>query len=371
MSFRAAQTARNLGEASAVVDKLALRTVPREPRRVSEPPPKLLDLVRQEIRVRHYSLRTEETYVGWIRRFILFHKKRHPSAMGADEVNQFLSDLAVTGNVSAATQSQALSSILFLYRNVLKDPLPWLNEIVPARKTNHLPVVLTRQEVALVLGHMTDVWWLMGMLLYGAGLRQIECLRLRIKDIDFARFEITVRDGKGDKDRVTMLPEAVSNPMQSHLIAVRAMHERDLAAGGGRVWLPTALAKKYPNADRDWPWQYVFPARTLSVDPRDGTRRRHHVHEKALQRAVAEAVRSSGIPKRVTSHTFRHSFATHLLEASYDIRTVQELLGHADVRTTMIYTHVLNRPGTRGVRSPADLLGRGLPLSTNPADERT
>jgi integron integrase len=336
-----------------------------------ENPPRLLDQVRHEIRVRHYSLRTEEAYVAWIRRFILFHNKRHPSAMGAEEINRFLSDLAVTRNVAVATQSQALSAILFLYSQVLHEAVPWLGEIIHARKPRRLPVVLTREEVASVLGRLGGSWWLIGMLLYGAGLRQIECLRLRVKDVDFGRFEILVRSGKGEKDRVTMLPEAVSNPLQSHLIRVRALHERDLVEGMGRVWLPNALARKFPRAEREWCWQYLFPAKNLSVDPRDGTRRRHHVHEKGLQRVIGEAVRASGIPKRVTCHSFRHSFATHLLEDGYDIRTVQELLGHADVKTTMIYTHVLNRPGSRGVRSPADLLGRGLNASDKTGREET
>ena len=331
-------------------------------------PPRLLDRVRQEIRVRHYSIRTEETYVGWIRRFILFHNKRHPSSMGAEEINRFLSDLAVSGHVAAATQNQALSAILFLYRKVLNENVPWIEDIVHAHKPRRLPVVLTREEVASVLGRLRGSWWLIGILLYGAGLRQIECLRLRVKDVDFSAFEIVVRGGKGDKDRVTMLPEAASNALQSHLVRVRALHESDLKEGNGRVWLPNALARKYPNAEREWCWQYVFPSSTLSVDPRDGTWRRHHVHEKALQRAVAEASRASGIAKRVTCHTFRHSFATHLLEDGYDIRTVQELLGHADVKTTMIYTHVLNRPGSRAVRSPADVLGRGLDVSTKKPD---
>ena len=273
--------------------------------------------------------------------------------------------------MAVATQNQALSAILFLYRQVLREPLPWLNEIVHARKPRRLPVVLTRAEVTAVLGRLSGSWWLMGMLLYGAGLRQIECLRLRVKDVDFARFEIVVRGGKGDKDRVAMLPEAVSNPLQSHLIRVKALHEKDLSEGSGRVWLPHALARKNPGAEVEWRWQYVFPAKSLSVDPGDGTRRRHHVHEKGLQRAITEAARATGTPKRVTSHTFRHSFATHLLEDGYDIRTVQELLGHADVKTTMVYTHVLNRPGSRAVRSPADVLGRGLDVSRKPAAEET
>jgi integron integrase len=335
------------------------------------PPPRLLDRVRHAIRVRHYSLRTEETYVAWIRRYILFHGKRHPSAMGAEEINAFLSHLAVDGNVAAATQNQALSAILFLYREVLCEPLGALGDIVHARRPRRLPVVLTRDEVALIIGHLRGSWWLIGMLLYGAGLRQMECLRLRVKDIDFGRFEIVVRGGKGEKDRVTMLPATVSNGLQSHLGRVRALHEADVAEGNGRVWLPDALARKYPNAERLWCWQWIFPGRRLSVDPRSGIRRRHHLHEKALQRRLGEAVRASGVPKRVTCHTFRHSFATHLLEDGYDIRTVQELLGHADVKTTMIYTHVLNRPGSRAVRSPADMLAGGLRLSDCPRPEET
>lgn len=326
--------------------------------------PRLLDRVRNEIRVRHYSIRTEEAYVNWIRRFILFHRKRHPSSMGAPEIAVFLSDLAVNHHVAVATQNQALSAILFLYRDVLHDPMPWIDDIVHARKPRRLPVVLTRQEVASIVGRLSGTYWLMGMLLYGAGLRQIECLRLRVKDIDFERFEIVVRGGKGDKDRVTMLPETVVHALQAHLLRVRGLHDRDLAEGFGRVWLPHALAKKYPNAECEWCWQYVFPANGMSMDPRDGTRRRHHAHEKGLQREVSAAARASGVAKRVTCHTFRHSFATHLLEDGYDIRTVQELLGHSDVKTTMIYTHVLNRPGSRAVRSPADVLGGGLQLST-------
>jgi integron integrase len=330
--------------------------------------PRLLDRVRNEIRVRHYSLRTEETYLNWIRRFILFHGKRHPSAMGAPEIATFVSDLAVKHHVAAATQNQALSAILFLYRDVLHDPMPWIEDIIHARKPRRLPVVLTRQEVSSIIARLNGTFWLMGLLLYGAGLRQIECLRLRVKDIDFERFELVVRSGKGDKDRVTMLPESAGHALQAHLARVRELHERDLAGGFGRVWLPHALAKKYPKAEREWCWQYVFPSKTMSVDPRDGTRRRHHAHEKGLQRAVTTAARASGIAKRVTCHTFRHSFATHLLEDGYDIRTVQELLGHSDVKTTMIYTHVLNRPGSRAVRSPADVLPAGPQVSTKIPD---
>jgi integron integrase len=323
-------------------------------------PPRLLDRVRAAVRVRHYSLRTEETYVGWIRRFILFNGKRHPSSMGAEEINAFLSHLAVEGRVSATTQNQALSAIMFLYRDVLDEKLADLGDIVHARRSRRLPVVLTREEVGQIVGRLEGVWWLMAMLLYGSGLRQAECLALRVKDIDFARLEVLVRSGKGGKDRVTMLPAIVSNGLQSHLNRIRGLHDADRAAGYEGVWLPDALARKYPSAGREWVWQWVFPARGLSVDPRSGIRRRHHVHEKGLQRAVGQAVREAGVPKRVTCHTFRHSFATHLLEDGYDIRTVQELLGHVDVKTTMIYTHVLNRPGGRAVRSPADVLAGGL-----------
>ncbi len=328
-------------------------------------PPKLLDRVRAAIRVRHYSLRTEQTYVQWIRRFILFHGKRHPSSMGAEEINAFLTSLAVEGNVSASTQNQALSAILFLYRHVLEEKIDRL-DIVPAKRARRLPVVLTRAEVAAVLGQMEGTTRLMAGLLYGAGLRQIECLRLRVKDLDFEKNEILVREGKGNKDRVTMLPESLSVPLRQHIERLRDLWESDRAAGLAGVALPDALERKYPNAGREWPWQWLFPARKPSVDPRTGTRRRHHVIEKTLQRAVAEATRRAGISKRVTCHTFRHSFATHLLEDGYDIRTVQELLGHADVRTTMIYTHVLNRPGSRGVRSPADAIIPNSPVQNPP-----
>jgi integron integrase len=323
---------------------------------VQTQPPKLLEQVREAIRTRHYSLRTEDTYLSWIKRFIVFHGKRHPRDMGLQEVQQFLSHLAVAGHVAASTQSQALSAILFLYQQVLKQDIGWLHDIVRAKQPQRLPVVFTQDEVAKVLRQLSGVTWIMGTFLYGAGLRLLECLRLRVKDLDFSSHHIVVRDGKGQKDRVTMLPQHVTPPLQTHLQDVKQLHARDLDAGRGAVSLPDALERNYPNAHRDWMWQYVFPAAQLSRDPRTGIVRRHHTHEQVLQRAVHVAVRQAGISKPATCHTFRHAFATHLLEAGYDIRTVQELLGHKDVSTTMIYTHVLNRGG-RGVKSPADLLG--------------
>ena len=318
-------------------------------------PPKLLEQVREVIRVRHYSLRTEETYLRWTKRFILFHGKRHPREMGVQEVQQFLSHLAVEGRVAASTQSQALSALLFLYQQVLKQDIGSIDEVVRAKQPHRVPVVLTQDEVRAVLRHLSGTPWIMATLLYGAGLRLMECLRLRVKDIDFPSNHIVVRDGKGHKDRVTMLPQNVKAPVQRHLHDVQKLHEQDLQTGAGHVYLPYALERKYPNASHEWVWQYVFPATQPSRDPRTGIVRRHHVHRLVLQRAVQGAVRQAEIPKAASCHTLRHSFATHLLEAGYDIRTVQELLGHKDVSTTMIYTHVLNRGG-RGVKSPADLL---------------
>ncbi len=318
-----------------------------------EDQPRLLDVVRERIRLKRYSIRTENAYIHWIRRFILFHGKRHPREMGAPEVEAFLSDLAVQRNVAASTQNQALAAILFLYRDVLSIELPWLQDVVRAKRPARLPVVLTRREVEAVLARLDGRDWLMASLLYGAGLRLMECVRLRVKDIDFAMRQIVVRDGKGAKDRVTMLPEKLLSPLHLQLEKAKAVHEADLAAGFGEVYLPYALAQKYPNAPREWGWQYVFPASRRSIDPRSGVERRHHRDPKTLQRSVRNAVRAAGLTKSASCHTFRHSFATHLLEAGYDIRTVQELLGHADVKTTMIYTHVLSRGG-RGVRSPLD-----------------
>lgn len=315
--------------------------------------PKLLDQVRQQIRVRNYSIRTETVYAEWVKRFIRFHRYRHPAQMGAAEIEAFLTHLAVTRNVSASTQNQALAALLFLYKEVLKLELSWLAGIVRAKKPKHLPVVLTREEVGAVLGQLQGVSWIVASLLYGAGLRLLEALRLRVKDVDFARGEVLVRDGKGQKDRVTMLPRRVVWPLQQHLRQVELLHQQDLAEGFGLANLPFALARKYPNAAAEWGWQFVFPSLNRSVDPRTKAVFRHHVHEKTIQRAVREATRRAGLVKHATPHTLRHSFATHLLEGGQDIRTVQELLGHSDVKTTMIYTHVLNRGGF-AVMSPLD-----------------
>ncbi|HQE93532.1 MAG TPA: integron integrase [Anaerolineae bacterium] len=320
---------------------------------MTDKPRKLLDQVRDVLRLKHYSIRTEEAYTAWIRRFILFHHKRHPREMGAAEINAFLTHLAVEQNVAASTQNQALAALLFLYREVLHQDLGPV-EPVRAQKPQRLPVVLTREEVRQVFAQMSGLHLLMAQLLYGTGIRLMECVRLRVKDVDFARREIFIRDGKGEKDRVTMLPESLIAPLQEHLKQVQALHQRDLAAGYGAVYLPYALERKCPNAAREWGWQYVFPATQLSVDPRSGVTRRHHLDESVLQKAVRAAVQKTGIAKPASCHTFRHSFATHLLESGQDIRTVQELLGHADVKTTMIYTHVLNR-GPLGVRSPLDM----------------
>ena len=325
----------------------------REPDPSPSRPPRLFDRVREAAGVRHYSRRTESAYLAWIRRFIFFHGKRHPAQMGAPEITKFLSSLAVEGNVAASTQNQALSALLFLYRDVLEQDLPWLDDVVRAKRPTRLPVVLTRDEVRTLLLQMHGVPRLMAMLLYGAGLRLLECAHLRVKDVDFARNQLVVRSGKGDKDRVTMLPAVVKAELTRHLEAVKQQHEMDLRHGAGWVELPSALARKYPNAGREWPWQWVFPATRIYVERATGQRRRHHLHESVLQRAVREALMKAAIPKRASCHTFRHSFATHLLEDGHDIRTVQELLGHRDVNTTMIYTHVLNR-GPAGVQSPAD-----------------
>jgi integron integrase len=333
---------RNRFQCSAAV------TAPTAP-----PKPKLLDQVRQAIRTRHYSHRTEKAYVHWIKRFIFFHNKRHPLEMAEAEIAQFLSSLATEGRVSASTQNQAFNALLFLYHEVLSKKIGLIDGVVRAKRPQRLPVVLTKDEVKRVLDRMDGVPRLMALLLYGAGLRLMECCRLRIKDIDFARNEIVVRSGKGNKDRYTMLPSTVRDSLAQHLRRVKLQHEADLKAGLGRVSLPNALDRKYPNAGKEWAWQWVFPATSHFSDRITGEQRRHHLHESVLQRAFKEARLEASIFKPAGCHSLRHSFATHLLENGYDIRTVQELLGHNDVSTTMIYTHVLNRGG-KGVRSPAD-----------------
>jgi integron integrase len=315
--------------------------------------PRLLDRVRGALRSRHYSRRTEEAYVAWMRRYILFHDKRHPVEMGATEITQFLTSLAVKDKVAASTQNQALSALLFLYRDVLELDVAWLDGLVRAKRPARLPVVLTRDEVRAVIQRLEGVPRLMAYLLYGSGLRVLECCRLRVQDVDLAANQIVVRGGKGDKDRVTLLPAGVKRALARHLEDVRDQHQEDIRHGAGWVELPTALMRKYPNAGREWAWQWVFPATRMYFDRDTRQLRRHHLHETVLQRAVKSAIRQAGIAKRGTPHTLRHSFATHLLEDNHDIRTVQELLGHRDVTTTQIYTHVLNR-GPLGVRSPAD-----------------
>ncbi len=317
--------------------------------------PRLLDQVRDKLRFKHYSYRTEQSYIAWIKRFIFFHDKRHPNTMGEREIEAFLTHLAVQRNVAASTQNQALCALLFLYKEVLGRELAWLDSMQRAKRPTRLPVVLTIQEVHNLLNRLEGRSWLMASLLYGAGLRLMECARLRVKDVDFSRHEIIVREGKGNKDRITMLPAALAAPLQSHLEKVKALHAQDLTEGFGDVALPFALAQKYPNAGREWGWQYIFPASKRSIDPYSGMERRHHIDEQTLQRAVKQAIQSAEIHKPASCHTLRHSFATHLLQTGYDIRTVQELLGHKDVSTTMIYTHVLNKGG-KGVISPLDQL---------------
>ena len=315
--------------------------------------PRLLDQLRQALRARHYSPKTETVYVIWVRRFILFHDVRHPVEMGEEEINRFLTHLAVKENVSASTQNQALSALLFLYRYVIGRKVGDLGEVVRARKPVRLPVVMTRNEVNGVLANLTGDRWIMASLMYGAGLRLTECLQLRVQNIDFSKSEIMVRDGKGAKDRITMLPESVKTPLVEHLKFVKTLHEKDLLEGWGRVLLPDALDRKYPNAAKEWRWHWVFPQKNRWKNTRTGEEGRHHLDESIIQKAVKKAASRAGLIKRATCHTFRHSFATHLLEDGYDIRTVQELLGHKEVRTTMIYTHVLNR-GPSGVVSPLD-----------------
>jgi integron integrase len=315
--------------------------------------PRLLDLVRAALRRKHYAIRTEEAYVSWVKRFVLFHHKRHPKELGLPEINAFLTHLAVEQQVAASTQNQALSALLFLYTEVLAQPLDGPIEAVRAKQPQRLPTVLTRDEVTRVLDALTGVHQLMAKLLYGSGLRLMECVRLRVKDVDFAQRQIIVRSGKGGKDRVTPLAERLVIPLQDQLRRAELLHAQDVRAGYGEVFLPAAFERKAVKGSREWIWQYVFPAEQRSSDPRSGAVRRHHLDESGLQKAVKRAAQLAQIPKRVTCHVFRHSFATHLLEEGYDIRTVQELLGHRDVATTMVYTHVLNRGG-KGVRSPLD-----------------
>ena len=312
-----------------------------------------MDSVRATVRVRHYSYRTEKAYVDWIRRFILFNKKRHPRDMGGPEVAAFLNHLANDRQVSSATQAQALAALLFLYKRVINVALPWIGDVVRAHRPNRLPTVLTREESQRVIAHLRGVHWLIAGLLYGSGLRLLEALRLRVKDVDFYHRRILVRDGKGAKDRVTILAKSVATALEAHLKNVRVLHDDAVTRGFGGVELPYALERKYPHAHLRWGWQYVFPAARPTRDSRTGTTRRHHVHEESVQRHVRNAARAAGLEKPVSPHTFRHSFATHLLEAGYDIRTVQELLGHKDVSTTQIYTHVM-APGKNAVHSPFD-----------------
>lgn len=333
---------------------IAERVVPAKPPTASGKP-KLLEQLRRALRSRRYSRRTEQAYCRWVKRFIFFHRVRHPKGMGEPEINAFLTHLAVEDKVSASTRNQALSALLFLYRHVLEREVGELGDVIRAGKPRHLPAVMTRDEVRAVLGQLEGDKRLMAALMYGAGLRLMECLRLRVQDPDFERQEVMVRDGKGGKDRITMLPQSLAAPLREHLEGVKLIRERDLGEGWGRVRMPEALDRKYPNALSQWRWQWVFPQEKRWKNARTGQQGRHHVHETILQRAVKQAVRKAGIVRRASCHTFRHSFATHLLEDGYDIRTIQELLGHKDVSTTMIYTHVLNKGG-RGVRSPVDRL---------------
>jgi len=331
----------------------SLRVAENPPTTTGGPAPKFLDRVRWHLRVKRYSIRTEQAYIDWIRRYILFHNKRHPEQMGEEEIAAFLSHLAIDRRVAASTQNQAFSALLFLYQQVLDRKLEFIAGVERVRRPARLPVVFSKGEARAVLAHLKGDYRLTADLLYGSGLRLLEAARLRVKDIDFSYNRITIHESKGQSSRVTILPARLKRPFQAHLGRVHELHRQDLAHGGGAVYLPHALDRKYVNAARSWPWQYVFPAAKLSVDPRSGETRRHHISEKNLQNAVKVAIRAAGLSKAASCHTFRHSFATHLLEAGYDIRTVQELLGHKDVSTTMIYTHVLNKPGL-GVCSPLD-----------------
>ena len=339
-------------EKSTMAISPAIRVVIPPP---AEKKPKLLDQLSEAMRSRHYSRKTEATYIHWVKRFIFFHHVRHPQEMAEPEINAFLTHLAVKEHVSASTQNQALCAIIFLYKYVLKRRIGDLGEVIRARKPARLPVVMTKDEVKSVLSNLTGDKWIIAFLMYGAGLRLMECLRLRVQDLDFSKNQVTVRGGKGDKDRVTMLPESVKKPLAEHLSKVKKIHYADIARGYGRVLMPEALARKYPNASKEWRWQWVFPQETMWQNKQTGERGRHHIDESIIQKAVKDAVAKAGFVKRATCHTFRHSFATRLLEDGYDIRTVQELLGHKDLKTTMIYTHVLNK-GPSAVRSPADNL---------------
>lgn len=317
--------------------------------------PRLIEQVRDVLRREHYSISTEKNYIQWIKRYIYFHNKQHPKELGAEHIETYLTYLARQRNVAPPTQNQALNAILFLYKKVLKIELPWMDNIVRAKRKRYLPVVFTREEVKALLSQFDGTKWLIFSLIYGCGFRIMECMRLRVKDVDFYYKEITIRDGKGGKDRVTVLPATLIEPLRAHLDKRKVLHDQDLKAGFGSVYMPYALERKYPNASREWGWQYVFPSNNISTDPRSGERRRHHLDEKNIQRRMKEAIRRAGIIKPGSVHTLRHSFATHMLEDGYDIRTVQELLGHKDVSTTQIYTHVL-RKGGMGVRSPLERL---------------
>ena len=318
--------------------------------------PKFLDQAREQIRLRHYSIRTEESYLGWMKRYIRFHGMRHPMDLGANELEAFLSSLAMERDVSASTQDQALSALLFMYRVVIGVNMPWLDEIVRAKRPKRLPTVLSEDEVRLLLGKLDDEMWLVASVLYGGGLRLMEAMRLRVKDIDLARHSITIHSGKGDKDRNTVLPDSLVKPLKHQIARVRELHSADIVAGAANVYLPHGLAIKYPHARKELGWQYLFPAEKLGRDPRGGAIRRHHIDQKRVQRAIRKAAAAAGFDKHVTPHTLRHSFATHLLERGTDIRTIQELLGHSDISTTMIYTHVVGRVGGKGVLSPLDRL---------------
>ncbi len=341
------------GETTEVDPSLDALQAFRQEQRTPETSSAMLDRLGTALRARHYARRTEQAYGHWIRRFTRFHHGRQPAEMAEPEINRFLTHLAVTEKVSASTQNQALAAVLFLYRHVIGRDIGDLGEVIRARKSERLPVVMTREEVKAVLANLTGDKWLMASIMYGAGLRLMECLRLRVQDLDCSRNEILVRDGKGAKDRITMLPESLKTPLQDHLKEVKAIHQQDLAEGWGRVLLPNALDRKYPNAPQEWRWQWVFPQDHRWINTKTKEQGRHHIDESLVQKAVRDAVSKAGLTKRATCHTFRHSFATHLLESGSDIRTVQELLGHRDVKTTMIYTHVLNR-GPAGVRSPLD-----------------